>query len=82
MCHALNQGFPWVFPGSSPRLPRCRCMLSHGGAGVLHSTLRAGIPAIIAPLIGDQFVFAKLIDARELGCLELKGPGLPECLGV
>jgi len=45
-------------------------MLSHGGAGVLHSTLRAGIPAIIAPLIGDQFVFAKLIDARELGCLE------------
>lgn len=52
--------YPWL-------LPRCRCMLSHGGAGVLHSTLRAGIPAIIAPLIGDQFVFAKLIDARELG---------------
>ena len=42
-------------------------MLSHGGAGVLHSTLRAGIPAIIAPLMGDQFFHAKLIHARELG---------------
>lgn len=49
------------------RLPQCRCMVSHGGAGVLHSTLRAGIPAIIAPFFGDQFFHAKLIQARELG---------------
>jgi len=52
--------YPWL-------LPQCRCMVSHGGAGVLHSTLRAGIPAIIAPFFGDQFFHAKLIQARELG---------------
>eukprot|EP00438_Fugacium_kawagutii_P001185 Skav206584 [mRNA] locus=scaffold925:950784:952393:- [translate_table: standard] len=56
-------------------LPKCRCMVCHGGAGTLHSSLRAGVPAIIAPLIGDQFAFAKLIDARELGDL-----AVVECL--
>ena len=54
------------------RLPQCRCMVSHGGAGVLHSTLRAGIPAIIAPFFGDQFFHAKLIQARELGAATIK----------
>ena len=47
-------------------------MVSHGGAGVLHSTLRAGIPAIIAPFFGDQFFHAKLIQARELGAATIK----------
>jgi sterol 3beta-glucosyltransferase len=48
-------------------LPQCRMMLSHGGAGVVHATLRAGIPPVIAPLMGDQFVFAKLLTAKQIG---------------
>ena len=43
-------------------------MLCHGGAGVFHATLRAGIPCIISPLIGDQFAHAKLVTAKKLGC--------------
>lgn len=43
-------------------LPQCAMMLSHGGAGVLHATLRAGIPALIAPLMGDQFAHAELVE--------------------
>ena len=52
--------YPWL-------LPRCSMMFSHGGAGVLHSTLRAGIPAVIAPFLGDQFFFAPYVEAKGWG---------------
>ena len=52
--------YPWL-------LPRCSMMFSHGGAGVLHSTLRAGIPAVIAPFLGDQFFFAPFVEAKGWG---------------
>ncbi|CAJ1959673.1 unnamed protein product [Cylindrotheca closterium] len=48
-------------------LPQCQMMLSHGGAGVTHATLRAGIPPVISPLMGDQFFFAELLQSRGLG---------------
>lgn len=48
-------------------LPQCSMMLSHGGAGVVHATLRAGIPSVISPLLGDQFLWAKLLKAKGLG---------------
>lgn len=48
-------------------LPQCSMMLSHGGAGVVHATLRAGIPSVISPLLGDQFFYAKLLQAKGLG---------------
>uniref|UniRef100_A0A7S4MWN6 Erythromycin biosynthesis protein CIII-like C-terminal domain-containing protein n=1 Tax=Odontella aurita TaxID=265563 RepID=A0A7S4MWN6_9STRA len=48
-------------------LPQCSMMFSHGGAGVVNATLRAGIPAIISPLMGDQFFWAKLLEKKGLG---------------
>lgn len=48
-------------------LPQCEMMFCHGGAGVVHATLRAGIPAVISPLMGDQFTYAKLLKAKGLG---------------
>ena len=48
-------------------LPHCQMMLCHGGAGVVHVTLRAGIPCVIAPLMGDQFTFGELLQAKDLG---------------
>lgn len=48
-------------------LPRCKLMMSHGGAGVTHATLRAGIPAVICPYFGDQFFFADYLQALGLG---------------
>ncbi|CAE7396133.1 UGT80B1 [Symbiodinium natans] len=52
--------YPWL-------LPRCSMMLSHGGAGVVNSTLRAGIPPVISPLLGDQFFHAALLEQRGIG---------------
>ncbi|CAE7618198.1 UGT80B1 [Symbiodinium pilosum] len=52
--------YPWL-------LPRCSMMLSHGGAGVVNSTLRAGIPPVISPLLGDQFLYASLLEKLGLG---------------
>ena len=48
-------------------LPRCSMMLSHGGAGVVNATLRAGIPSVISPLMGDQFFWSQLLQAKGLG---------------
>ena len=55
-----NIPYPWL-------LPKCSMMFCHGGAGVMNACLRAGIPAIISPLMGDQFVHAKLLAAEGLG---------------
>jgi hypothetical protein len=52
--------YPWL-------LPQCSMMLSHGGAGVVNATLRAGIPNVISPLMGDQFFWAKLLAAKKMG---------------
>lgn len=48
-------------------LPRCSMMMCHGGAGVVAATLRAGIPCLVAPLMGDQFFHAVLLERRGLG---------------
>ncbi|CAB9497870.1 Sterol 3-beta-glucosyltransferase [Seminavis robusta] len=55
-----NIPYPWL-------LPKCAMMFCHGGAGTTQSVLRAGIPAVISPLIGDQFFFAKYLEAKGWG---------------
>ena len=60
-------------------LPRCQLILCHGGAGVVHSALRAGIPTVISPLMGDQFFFAELLQAKGLGVRA--GETLPTAAG-
>eukprot|EP00526_Cylindrotheca_closterium_P012118 CAMPEP_0113626212 /NCGR_PEP_ID=MMETSP0017_2-20120614/13556_1 /TAXON_ID=2856 /ORGANISM="Cylindrotheca closterium" /LENGTH=470 /DNA_ID=CAMNT_0000536385 /DNA_START=12 /DNA_END=1424 /DNA_ORIENTATION=+ /assembly_acc=CAM_ASM_000147 len=59
-------------------LPQCQMMLSHGGAGVTQATLRAGIPPVIGPFMGDQFVFADLMEAKGLGARVGVGRSLGE----
>jgi UDP-N-acetylglucosamine:LPS N-acetylglucosamine transferase len=49
-------------------LPKCSVVVCHGGAGVINSILCAGIPMDISPpLMGDQFTFTKLLEAKGLG---------------
>lgn len=52
--------YPWL-------LPQCSMMLCHGGVGVVQAALRAGIPPVVSPLLGDQFFFAALLPAKGLG---------------
>lgn len=42
-------------------LPRCSGLLCHGGAGTVAAALRAGIPLTIAPVVCDQFFWARLL---------------------
>lgn len=60
ICHVETVPYAWL-------LPQCSMMLSHGGAGVMHATLRAGIPAVIAPMLGDQFLNARLLQRLGWG---------------
>ena len=48
-------------------LPKCSMMLCHGGAGVVQACLYAGIPCLVSPIMGDQFAFAALLQAKQLG---------------
>ncbi|KAL3915953.1 MAG: hypothetical protein SGILL_005401, partial [Bacillariaceae sp.] len=57
-----NVPYPWL-------LPHCRMTICHGGAGVVHACLRAGIPCVVAPVMGDQHAWGSLLEAKGLGLL-------------
>lgn len=48
----------WLFP-------QVRAVVHHGGAGVTAQALRAGVPAIVVPFLGDQHFWAGRV--AELG---------------
>jgi UDP:flavonoid glycosyltransferase YjiC (YdhE family) len=48
-------------------LPRCDAVVHHGGAGILYSAVRAGVPAVVCPQDYDQFDFAARVVAAGAG---------------
>jgi sterol 3beta-glucosyltransferase len=46
-------------------LPRAACVVHHGGAGTLAAVMRAGVPMVVIPHTGDQFILAR--HAQNLG---------------
>lgn len=48
-------------------LPQCKLAIFHGGAGTLHSILKAKIPMIIISLYTDQPYWGNLIEKMKLG---------------
>ncbi|WP_164929006.1 glycosyltransferase [Gloeobacter violaceus] len=48
----------WLFP-------RVSGVVTHGGAGTVAAALRAGVPALAVPLLGDQFFWGRRL--AELG---------------
>lgn len=48
-------------------LPQCSMMICHGGIGVVQACLRAGVPCLASPLMGDQFSLAELLEAKGYG---------------
>lgn len=48
-------------------LPRCRLLIHHGGAGTTAAGLRAGIPAIVIPFLGDQPFWGRRVHAIGAG---------------
>ncbi|HSL47367.1 MAG TPA: glycosyltransferase [Anaerolineales bacterium] len=48
-------------------LPRCRMVIHHGGAGTTAAGLRAGIPNIVIPFMGDQPFWGDKVHAIGAG---------------
>ena len=48
-------------------LPRCKTVIHHGGAGTTGAGLRAGIPNIVVPFMGDQPFWGERVHAMGVG---------------
>lgn len=48
-------------------LPRCKSVIHHGGAGTTGAGLRAGIPNVIVPFLGDQPFWGQRVHAIGAG---------------
>ena len=48
-------------------LPHIDVALHHGGAGTVHAMVRAGVPSVIMPFLGDQPWWAQRLHAMHLG---------------
>jgi sterol 3beta-glucosyltransferase len=48
-------------------LPRCKMVIHHGGAGTTAAGLRAGIPNIVIPFMGDQSFWGRRVQAIGAG---------------
>lgn len=55
-------------------LERYDLVVHHGGAGIVYHTLRAGLPAVVAPVDYDQFDFAARLETAGLAH-RLRRPG-------
>jgi sterol 3beta-glucosyltransferase len=48
-------------------LPKMAAAIHHGGAGTTGACLRAGIPQIVVPFVGDQFFWGLQVEKRGVG---------------
>lgn len=48
-------------------MPKMAASIHHGGAGTTGAALRAGIPQIVVPFLGDQFFWGLQVEKRGLG---------------
>jgi hypothetical protein len=61
--HVPSIPYPWLFQNYK----NCSMMVCHGGMGVLSVCLRYGIPSIVCPMMGDQYLTGSLIQGLGLG---------------
>lgn len=48
-------------------LPQMAAAIHHGGAGTTGASLRAGIPQIVVPFVGDQFFWGLQVEKQGVG---------------
>jgi sterol 3beta-glucosyltransferase len=56
----------WLFP-------RMAAVMHHGGAGTTAAALRAGVPSVVVPFMGDQFFWAHVLALKAVA-----PPALPQ----
>ena len=68
---ALHESAPDVLiresVSHSEVLPHCTVAIHHGGSGTLHAMVRAGVPSVIMPFLGDQPWWADHLHRQGLG---------------
>ncbi|KAI9003037.1 hypothetical protein DFJ74DRAFT_775082 [Hyaloraphidium curvatum] len=47
--------------------PHLSCAVHHGGSGTLSAALLAGVPSVVVPFFGDQYLWARECEARGVG---------------
>jgi UDP:flavonoid glycosyltransferase YjiC (YdhE family) len=60
LCFVDEVPHAWLFP-------RMAAIIHHGGAGTTGAALRAGVPSIVTPLVGDQHTWAAHVDRLAVG---------------
>lgn len=60
VCFVPSISHSWLFP-------KCSCVVHHGGCGTTHTALRAGRPAVVTPVFGDQFDFSASVERLGVG---------------
>ncbi len=48
-------------------LPKMAAAIHHGGAGTTGACLRAGIPQVVVPFVGDQFFWGRQVEKQGVG---------------
>jgi len=48
-------------------LPQCCAVVHHGGAGTTAAGLRYGLPTLVCPFFGDQFLWAEMVRRAGVG---------------
>ena len=54
----------WLFP-------RASIVIHHGGSGTSHSAVRAGVPSVVVPFVGDQFFWADCLQRAGAASLSV-----------
>jgi UDP:flavonoid glycosyltransferase YjiC (YdhE family) len=57
-------------------LPQMAASIHHGGAGTTGASLRAGIPQIVVPFVGDQPFWGRQVEKRGVGPQRIPHAGL------
>jgi UDP:flavonoid glycosyltransferase YjiC (YdhE family) len=48
-------------------MPRCACVVTHGGMGTTHQALAAGVPVCAVPFARDQLENARRVEVARAG---------------
>jgi hypothetical protein len=48
-------------------LPKCSAVVHHGGAGTTAAGLRFGLPTLVCPFFGDQFMWGEMVRRAGVG---------------
>lgn len=65
--HLPGTIFPLESVPHSWLFPRMAAVVHHGGAGTTAAGLRAGVPSLLVPHIGDQYFWAKRVEELGVG---------------